>query len=83
MLRSCSKQLKLLGDRGTPKAGILRLLFAHHVDHLDPTQDRTGAGDRLKAEHWPHSPLNSAMILFNAVIAVGTLPDPDRPQFAS
>ena len=48
MPRSCSKQVKLLGERRLLIAGILRLLFAHHVDHLDPTQDRTGAGDRLK-----------------------------------
>ena len=38
MPRSCSRQVKLLGERRKSIAGILRLLLAHHVDHLDPTQ---------------------------------------------
>jgi hypothetical protein len=39
----CSKQLELLGEGGLQNAGVLRLSFAHHVHHLDATQDHTGS----------------------------------------
>ena len=34
---SCGEQMKLLGERQLPTAGIFRLLFTHHVDQLDAT----------------------------------------------
>jgi hypothetical protein len=40
-MHSCDKQVKLLGERWLPIAGVLRLLLAHHVDHLDPTEDHS------------------------------------------
>jgi hypothetical protein len=49
-------------------AGILRLLFAHHVDHLNAAQDHTGTGNSLKPEHRPHSPPDGKMVLLNAII---------------
>jgi glycosidase len=39
--RSGGKQVKLFAERWLPIAGVVRLLFAHHVDHLDPTQDHS------------------------------------------
>jgi hypothetical protein len=56
-------------------AGILRLPFAHHVDHLDAAQNDTSAHGRLEAKHWPDAPLDGAMILLNTIIEVGTLAD--------
>src|SRR5688572_25248892 len=76
--RSCGEQVKLLGERRLPIAGILRLLLAHHVDHLNPTKDDASTGNGLKAEHWPHSPLDGTVILLNAVVEVASLSDPDR-----
>jgi hypothetical protein len=64
-------------------AGVLRLPFAHHVNHLDPTQDRPSGCHRLKPEHRSDPSLDGAMILFNAVVQVSTSPDPDRLQVAS
>jgi hypothetical protein len=56
-------------------AGILRLLFAHHVDHLDASQDRTRAVNGLKPEHRPHPFLNGPMILLDAIVQIRTLPN--------
>ena len=58
--------------------GILRLSFAHHVNHLDPTQDHAGAGRGLEAEHRSHTAFDGAVILLDAVIEILTLPDLDR-----
>jgi hypothetical protein len=63
-------------------AGKLRLVLAHHVHHLNPTEDHTGSGHRLEAQYWPYSPLDGVVILFDAIIQVGTLPDPDWVQLA-
>jgi len=52
------------------------------VEHLDPTEVNTGSGHGVKAPHWLHSPLNRAMILFNAIVQGSTLSDPDRRQLA-
>jgi hypothetical protein len=51
--------------------------------HLDPTQDQTGSGHRLETEHESDTPLDSAMVLFDAVIKVGTLPDANGFQITS
>jgi hypothetical protein len=56
---------------------MLRLSFADHVNHFDPTEDRASAGYGLESEHRSNPPLNRAMILFDAIIEVSTLPDPD------
>jgi hypothetical protein len=40
--QSYDEKVKLLGELQPLFAGVLRLLFAHHINHLDPTQDRTG-----------------------------------------
>ncbi len=56
---------------------MLRLSFADHVNHFDPTQDRASAGYGLESEHRSNPPLNRAMILFDAIIEVSTLPDPN------
>ncbi len=80
--RSCGEQVKLLCERGLRIPGVDRLLLAHHVDHLDPAQDHSSAVHRLEPEHWPHSPLDGSMILFDAIVQVGTSPDPDRLQLA-
>ena len=76
-MHSCDKQVKLLGERWLPIAGVVRLLFAHHVDHLDPAEDHTGGVDRLEPEHRSDPPLDSPMILLNSIIQVAALPDPD------
>jgi hypothetical protein len=62
---------------------ILRLVFTHHVNYLDPTQDHAGAVSGLEAEHWMHAAFDGAVILLAAVIEVLTLPDPDRLEPAS
>jgi hypothetical protein len=63
--------------------GILRLSFAHHVDHLDATQDHPGTVSGLKTEHRTHAAFDSAVILLDAVVEILTLPDPDRLEPAS
>ena len=83
MTRSCGEQVELLGERQLLTAGIFRLLFAHHVDQLDATQDHAGAGNGLEAEHWTHAAFDGAVILLDAVVEVLTLPDADRFQPAS
>lgn len=75
--RSGGKQLELLGKRWLRIAGILPLMFAHYVNHLDPAQDHTGSGFRLKTEHGSHSPLDSTVILLIAIVEVGTLANPN------
>ncbi len=82
MKRSCDKQVKLLRGCRPPIAGILRLLFAHHVDHFDSTQDHSRGRHRLEPEHRPHSPLDGAVILLDPIIEVGTLPNTDRLELA-
>ena len=64
-------------------AGIFRLSFPHHVNHLDAAQDRPRGRYRLEPEHRSNAPLDGAMILLDAIIEVGTLPDLDWFQLAS
>jgi hypothetical protein len=78
-----SQDVELLGEGELRTAGILRLSFPYHVNHLDATQDRPSGCHRLESEHRSNPPLNSAMILLDAVIQVTALPDPNRLQFAS
>jgi hypothetical protein len=54
-------------------AGILRPLFAHHVDHLDPAQDHSRGHHRLEPEHRSNPAFDRAMVLLNPVIQVSTL----------
>jgi hypothetical protein len=79
---SSSESLELLSERRLPIAGILRLSFAHHVDHLDPAQNCPSGRHRLEPEHRSNPPSDGAMILFDTMIQIRTLPDPDRLQFA-
>ena len=81
--RSGGKQLELLGQGWPQIAGIPRLLLAHHVNHLDPTQDHTGSGHRLKTEHGSDPPLDGAMVLLDTIIEVGALPDANGLQITS
>jgi hypothetical protein len=81
-IRLCGKPLELLIERQLLSAGVSRLSLAHHVNHLDPTQDCPSGCHRLKSEHRPDPSLDGAMILFDAIVQVSTLPDPDRLQFA-
>ena len=62
--------------------GILRLSFAHHVHHLDATQDRASGFCRLESEHRSDPSFDGTMILFDPIVEVGTLPDLHRLQFA-
>jgi hypothetical protein len=78
-----SEQIESLREGRLRIPGILRLSFAHHVDHLDSTQHHPRRGSRLEAEHRPNPPLDSTMILLDAIVEVGTLPDSDRLQLAS
>lgn len=64
-------------------AGEARLPFTHHVEHLDSTYDRPSGCRRLKGEHRSDSSFEGTVILFDAIVWVGTLPDPDWLQFAS
>ena len=43
-------------------------------DHLDPTQDHTGSGHRLKSEHGSNPPLDCTMVLLDPVVQIGALP---------
>ena len=81
--RSSSEQFKLLSERRLPIAGVFRLLLAHHVNHLDPTQDRPSGCHRLKPEHRSDPSLDGTIILFDAIVQVSTSPDPDRLQLLS
>jgi hypothetical protein len=56
--------------------------FPHHVNHLDAAQDRPSGRDRLEPKHWSNPALDGPMILLDAIVQVGTLPDPDRLQIA-
>ena len=80
---SCGEQVKLLGEQQLLIAGILRLVFAHHMDQLDATQDHAGAVNGLEAEHRTHAAFDGTVILLEAVVEVLTLPDPDRFEPAS
>jgi hypothetical protein len=79
----CGEPVKLLRERKLLPAGIFRLLFAHHVNQLDATQDHPGTVSRLEAEHRTHAAFDGAVILLDAVIEILTLPDPDRLEPAS
>jgi hypothetical protein len=70
--------VKLLGERQLLTAGIFRLLFAHHVDQLDATQDHPGTVSGLEAEHRTHAAFDSAVILLNAIVEIAALANPDR-----
>jgi hypothetical protein len=80
---SCGEQVKLLGERQLLLAGIFRLLFTHHMDQLDTTQDHVGAVSGLEAEHRTHTAFDGTVILLNAIVEITTLPDPDRLEPAS
>ncbi len=67
---SCGEQVKLLGERQLLIAGIFRLLFTHHMDQLDATQDHPGTVSGLEAEHRTHTAFDGAVILLNAVIEI-------------
>jgi hypothetical protein len=75
-----SEQFELLGERRLPIAGVFRLLLAHHVNHLDSTQDHTGSDRRLETEHRSDPSLDGAVVLLNAIVQVGTLPETDGFQ---
>jgi hypothetical protein len=79
---SCDKRLELFRKRKIRIADILRLSFAHHVNHFDPAQDHTSAVQRLEPEHWPDPPLGRPMILLDPVVQIAALVDPDRFQLA-
>ncbi len=51
-------------------AGIFRLLFTHHMDQLDATQDHSGTVSGLEAEHRTHTAFDGAVILLNVVIEI-------------
>ncbi len=72
----------MLGQRRLPTAGILRLPFAHHVNHFDPAQDRPSRCHRLQPEHRTNSALDGTMILLDPIIEIGALSDPDRLHLA-
>ena len=63
------------------RAGVIRLSFAHHVNHLDPTQDRPSGCHRLEPGRNP--PLDGAVVLFDAIVQICILPYPDRRQLAT
>jgi hypothetical protein len=52
------------------------------VNQLNPTYDRPSGRHRLEPEHRPDPPFDGTVILLDAIVQVGTLPDPDRLQFA-
>ncbi|MDF2810694.1 MAG: hypothetical protein K0S56_1725 [Microvirga sp.] len=74
------EEVKLLSERWLTIAGIFRLLFAHHVNHLDTIKDNASAGNGLEPEHCPYPPLDGTMILLDAIVQVGALADSDRLQ---
>ena len=78
----CGEPLGVLGERQLPTAGILRLLFTHHVDQLDATYDHPGTVSRLEAEHRTDTAFDGTVILLDAVVEILTLPDSDRFQLA-
>ncbi|KLK91634.1 hypothetical protein AA309_19115 [Microvirga vignae] len=80
-MRTCGEQMKLFGERRLAIAGIPRLLFAHHMNHLDAAQDHTGTARGLESEHGRNPPLDGPMILLNAIIEVGALSDANGFQF--
>ena len=61
---------------------ISPVLFASYGSSRCP-EDHTGSDHGLEAQHRPHSPLDGAVILFDGIVQVGTLPDPDWLQLAS
>jgi hypothetical protein len=81
--RSGSEQFELLGQGRLRIKGILRLLFAHHMDHLDAAEDRPWAINGLEPEHQPHPSLDGPMILLNPIVQVAALANPDRRQLPS
>jgi hypothetical protein len=46
--------------------GTLRLSFAHHVNHLDPTQDHVGTVSGLESKQRSHAAFDVAVILLDA-----------------
>jgi hypothetical protein len=53
--------------RRSRSLGVFPLLFAHHVNHLDPTQDQASRCRGLQPEPWPRSAPDGAMVLLNLV----------------
>ncbi len=75
---SDSELFELLRERRLRIPGILRLSFAHHVDHLDAAQDGASAIHGLEPHHRANPPLDGPMILFDPIVEVTTVPDADR-----
>jgi hypothetical protein len=70
-------KLELLGERQLLSAGVFRLSLSHHVDHLNLAQHSASAIHGLETQHWANPPLDGPMILFDPIVEVGALPDPD------
>jgi hypothetical protein len=83
LTRLCSEPLELLSERRLLSAGVFRLSFSHHVHHFDAAQDRASATHGFEPHHRAHPPLDGPMVLLNAVVEVGTLPDADRLELPS
>jgi hypothetical protein len=56
------------------------LPLAHHVNHLNASKCSSRTSEGLEAEHWPDTPLDPPVFLFDAVIQILALPDADRLQ---
>jgi hypothetical protein len=70
----------LSSERRLHITDVFRLLFPHHVDHLDAAENDPSAVNALEAEHGPDPALDTPMILLNAIVEVAALPDPDWLQ---
>ena len=57
--------------------GVSRLSLAHHVEHFYAAQRNGRAYKGLETQHRAHTMLDSAMVLFDAVIELRALPDTD------
>ena len=74
----CGEPLKLPGERRSRIPGAFRLSFADHLDHLDPAENRASTVRGLETEHRSHSAFDARMVLFDTIIQVSALSDPDR-----
>jgi hypothetical protein len=82
-IRLCGEKLELLGERQLLSAGVFRLFLSHHVDHFDAAQHSASTIHGLEPQHWANPPLDGPMILFDPIVEVGALTDPDRLRAAS
>jgi hypothetical protein len=48
------------------------------VDHFDPAENDAGTIHGLETKHGSEPPLDGTMILFDTIVEVPTLPDPDQ-----